>query len=181
VRENPRHAAAHVNLAWVLARTGALQDALDEYERLLELEPRNQIGITQKARMLAALGRAGEAIAWLRGRLAEEERAVAAWVCLAELLLGDGGEPAARDAEGALRAAERAVALTRGPAQSHPLALRARARFASGDAAGAEADAQTAILVLGDTTDPAVVTKRRDLRAALRRYRAREGGEQKDR
>lgn len=103
VRLSPRSAAAHGNLAILLALTGRAEEAVTEFQAALEADENDDGARLQLAMLLTKLGRPAQAAEAYKGFLAHAERAPAEYRDYARRqveLLGPAGAAAARDGEG---------------------------------------------------------------------------------
>ena len=139
---DPSHASAHANLGAVLHLSGRFDEAVGEYRRALQLAPENPDVHSNLARVLAMQGKPAEAASHFREALRQRPDLVGALSGLA-WTLATTPDTAVRDPESAVKAGERAVALT---ARQEPVALDslAAAYAAAGRFDRAQAEARTA-------------------------------------
>jgi Flp pilus assembly protein TadD len=108
----PRTAAAHFNVATALSVAGSYDEAIKEYERALALNPNYASAHNNLGTVLVAVGRRAEGIPHFRDAVRLDDRNVQGFRNLAwHLATSNSGAGGAREA---IRAAERAVELTKG-------------------------------------------------------------------
>ena len=74
LRENPNDAFARYGLAMEHSNRGNVEDALGEFNKLIELHPDYSAGYFMAAQMLARAGRTDEAKSFLQGGIAAAAR-----------------------------------------------------------------------------------------------------------
>jgi predicted Zn-dependent protease len=74
LEQNPNDAFARYGLAMEYSRTGAVETALAEFKKLLQLHPDYTAGYQMAGQMLATAGRAAEARQMLESGLASAQR-----------------------------------------------------------------------------------------------------------
>jgi tetratricopeptide (TPR) repeat protein len=74
LRENPNDAFARYGLAMEHSNRGNVDDALGEFNKLIEIHPDYSAGYFMAAQMLARLGRNDEAMSFLEGGIAAATR-----------------------------------------------------------------------------------------------------------
>jgi protein O-mannosyl-transferase len=88
--KNPESATAHNNLANVLRKSGALDEAISHYRRGLDFEPDNQFGRFNLGSALVDHGDYAEAIGWLKAVLKTDPNNAKAYFLLANALSKHG-------------------------------------------------------------------------------------------
>jgi tetratricopeptide (TPR) repeat protein len=118
----PSATEARATLATSLARAGRFDDAAETFDQLLALEPRRLDAHMGRAMALLLGGREAAAVDAIEASLVELPDA-APLVHLLGRVLATTDDPALRDGERALAAAQRALTLAPGPVSAETLAM----------------------------------------------------------